>query len=71
MTETATYMKWLAILCAVMAVFGLAVFVIGYKDPSFGRVATVVALLVASGLLTWGSRRRMRVRASEGDDAAN
>lgn len=71
MTETATYMKWLAILCAVMAVFGLSVFVIGYKDPSFGRVATIVGLLAASGLLTWRYRRCTRACASEDDNAEN
>ncbi|MEG0845365.1 MAG: hypothetical protein RR917_00875 [Eggerthellaceae bacterium] len=48
MKDKAIYVKWIAILCAVMALFCLAIFVVGYKDLSFGRVATVVALLVAS-----------------------
>ncbi|MEG0216955.1 MAG: hypothetical protein RR572_01185 [Raoultibacter sp.] len=48
MKDKAVYLKWIAILCAVMALFCLAIFVVGYKDLSFGRVATVVALLVAS-----------------------
>ncbi|MEG0620976.1 MAG: hypothetical protein RR477_07600 [Raoultibacter sp.] len=48
MKDKAIYVKWIAILCAVMALFCLAIFVVGYKDLSFGRVATVIALLVAS-----------------------
>lgn len=42
------YLRWLALLCALMAVFCVGVFVIGYKEPSFGRVATLVALVAAS-----------------------
>lgn len=55
MKNAALYLKWLSILCAVMAVFGLGIFIIGYKDMSFGRVATVVVLVagsVALGLLS-------------------
>ncbi|MEG0621131.1 MAG: hypothetical protein RR477_08390, partial [Raoultibacter sp.] len=48
MKDKAIYVKWIAILCAVMALFCLAIFVVGYKDLSFGRVATVIALLVVS-----------------------
>lgn len=58
MDEVPRYLKWLAIGCLVMALFGIGVFIIGYKDLSFGRVATVIALLVASLVLGTLSRRR-------------
>lgn len=57
MEEVSRYLKWLAIGCLVMALFGIGVFVIGYKDPSFGRVATVVVLLVAASVLGALARR--------------
>lgn len=57
MKEAPMYLKWLAILCVVMALFGVGVFIIGYKDLSFGRVATVVALFVASAVLGVASKR--------------
>lgn len=57
-SSTATYLRWLAILCAVMALFCLGVLLIGYKDPSIGRAATLVALCVASPILFWLSKRR-------------
>lgn len=44
----ALYLRWLGILCAVMAVFCLGIFLVGYKDPSFGRVATLIGLIIAS-----------------------
>lgn len=56
-SSTATYLRWLAILCAVMALFCLGVLIIGYKDPSIGRAATLVALCVASPILFWLSKR--------------
>lgn len=56
-TGTALYLRWLGILCAVMATFCLGVFIIGYKDPSFGRVATFLALAIASPLCLWLSKR--------------
>ncbi|MEE0706799.1 MAG: hypothetical protein UCH28_10515 [Adlercreutzia sp.] len=54
------YFRWLSLLCAVMALFCVGVFVIGYKDPSFGRVATLVALIVASVALLLASKRLSR-----------
>lgn len=54
----ALYLRWLGILCAVMAVFCLGIFLIGYKDPSFGRVATFVTLVIASAGFFWLSRRK-------------
>ena len=47
MSGTPLYLKWLSMLCLLMAVFGILVFAIGYKPLSFGRVATVAALLAA------------------------
>lgn len=54
----ALYLRWLGILCAIMAAFCLGVFLIGYKDPSAGRVATLVGLIVASAGFFWLARRR-------------
>lgn len=65
MSNTSTYLTWLGILCAVMATFGIGVFVIGYKDPSMGRVMTVVVLYLASGLLLWQARRKAKRSVSE------
>ncbi|MEC4272766.1 hypothetical protein VJ923_06310 [Adlercreutzia sp. R25] len=56
MEEKQRYLRWLALLCAVMAAFCLGVFIIGYKDPSFGRVATLVALVIASAACLWLSK---------------
>lgn len=55
--ESRLYMKWLAVLCAVMAAFGLGVMIIGYKAPTFGLVATVVVLVVAALALALKARR--------------
>ena len=54
LTGAALYLRWL---CAVMAAFCLGVFIIGYKDPSFGRVATFIALAVACPACLLLSRR--------------
>ncbi len=40
-----------------MALFGLGVMIVGYKDPSFGRVATVVCLAIAAIVTNVLSRR--------------
>lgn len=58
MEEKQRYLRWLAILCAVMAAFCLGVFAIGYKGPSIGRVATLIALIIASAAFFWLSRRK-------------
>ena len=47
------YGKWLSILCAVMALFGIGVMLIGYKAPTVGLVATVIVLLAAAAVLAW------------------
>lgn len=52
------YMKWLSILCLVMALFGTAVMLVGYKAPAIGLVATVAALVIAAAALAWKVRKR-------------
>ena len=58
--SAALYLRWLGILCAIMAAFCLGVFAIGYKDPSVGRVATLVGLIVASAGFFWLARRKRK-----------
>ena len=52
------YMKWLSILCLVMALFGTAVMLVGYKVPTIGLVATVATLVIAAAALGWKARER-------------
>ncbi len=52
------YMKWLSILCLVMALFGTAVMLVGYKAPTIGPVATVATLVIAAAALGWKARER-------------
>lgn len=52
------YMKWLSMLCLVMALFGTAVMLIGYKAPTIGLVATVAALIIAAAALAWKAQGR-------------
>lgn len=56
--DTQGYMKWLSILCLVMALFGTAVMLVGYKAPTIGLVATVAALVIAAAALAWKAQRR-------------
>ncbi|MCI8468777.1 MAG: hypothetical protein HFJ75_04715 [Eggerthellaceae bacterium] len=51
MDNRPTYLRWLAVLCAVMGVFGVLVLAIGYQELSIGRGATIVLLLGASVVL--------------------
>ena len=51
-------MKWLSTLCLVMALFGTAVMLVGYKAPTIGLVATVAVLVVAAAALSWKARKR-------------
>ena len=60
--EKRLYLKWLSALCALMALFGVAVFAVGYKSLSIGRVATVAVLLVTAAVLAALSRRRSSLR---------
>lgn len=59
-SETCLYERWLSVLCAGMAVFGMGVMFVGYKAPTVGLVATVVMLVTASALLAMKARRNMR-----------
>lgn len=59
-SETRLYERWLSVLCAGMAVFGIGVMFVGYKAPTVGLVATVVMLVAASALLAMKARRNMR-----------
>lgn len=59
-SETRLYERWLSVLCAGMAVFGMGVMFVGYKAPTVGLVATVVMLVTASALLAMKARRSMR-----------
>ena len=51
--NAALYLRWLGILCAIMAAFCAGIVLIGYKDPSVGRVATLAGLIVASAGFFW------------------
>ena len=52
------YLKWLSVLCLVMALFGTAVMLVGYKAPTIGLVATVAALVIAATALGWKAQER-------------
>ena len=52
------YMKWLSMLCLVMALFGTAVMLVGYKAPTIGLVATVTTLVIAAAALGRKARER-------------
>lgn len=56
--EARLYAKWLAVLCAGMAAFGVGVMVVGYKAPTFGLVATVALLIAAAIALAFKTRKR-------------
>ena len=56
--EKRLYLKWLSALCALMALFGVAVLAVGYQPVSAGRAATIAALLVAAAVLAALTRRR-------------
>lgn len=55
--ERKHYLKWLSVLCAVLAAFGASIFLVGYQPLSVGRVATICLLVVAAAVLAWFSRR--------------
>lgn len=58
--NAALYLRWLGILCAIMAAFCAGIFLIGYKDPSVGRVATLAGLIVASAGFFWLAHRKRK-----------
>ena len=55
--ERKHYLKWLSVLCVVLAAFGVGIFLVGYQPLSVGRVATICLLVVAAAMLAWFSRR--------------
>ena len=55
--ERKHYLKWLSVLCAVLAAFGVGIFAVGYQPLSVGRVATICLLVAAAAVLAWFSRR--------------
>lgn len=50
-------LKWLSVLCVVLAAFGVGIFAVGYQPLSVGRVATICLLVAAAAVLAWFSRR--------------
>ena len=53
------YMRLLAFACVMVAILGIGVvFVIGYRPPTFGRVATII-LLIAVAVALWLIARRI------------
>lgn len=59
-SEKRLYEKWLSVLCAGMAIFGIGVMLVGYKSPTVGLVATVVMLVGASALFAIKAKQTMR-----------
>lgn len=59
-SEMRLYEKWLSVLCAGMAIFGVGVMLVGYKAPTVGLVATVVMLVGASALFAIKAKQTMR-----------
>lgn len=55
--ERKRYLKWLSVLCVVLAAFGVGIFAVGYQPLSVGRVATIRLLVAAAAVLAWLSRR--------------
>ena len=47
--ERKHYLKWLSVLCVVLAAFGVGIFAVGYQPLSVGRVATICLLVAAVG----------------------
>lgn len=58
--EKRLYEKWLSVLCAGMAIFGVGVMLVGYKAPTVGLVATVAMLVGASALFAIKAKQSMR-----------
>ena len=60
MEEKQRYLRWLGILCVIMAAFCLGVFAIGYKAPRVGRGAPLAGLIVASAGFFWLAHRKRK-----------
>ena len=55
--ERKHYLKWLSVVCVVLAAFGVGIFAVGYQPLSVGRVATICLLVATAAVLAWFSRR--------------
>lgn len=55
--EKRHYLKWLSVVCVVLAAFGVGIFAVGYQPLSVGRVVTICLLVAAAAVLAWLSRR--------------
>ena len=55
--ERKHYLKWLSVVCVVLAAFGVGIFAVGYQPLSVGRVATICLLVAAAAVFAWLSRR--------------
>lgn len=55
--EKSHYLKWLSVVCVVLAAFGVGIFAVGYQPLSVGRVATICLLVAAAAVLAWLSCR--------------
>ena len=59
-SEKRLYEKWLSVLCAGMAFFGVGVMLVGYKAPTGGLVAPVAMLVGASAIFASQAKQNMR-----------
>ncbi|MCL1797031.1 MAG: hypothetical protein FWG24_01725 [Eggerthellaceae bacterium] len=60
MKESATYFKWLAILCGILLLFSVGILAVGYQDITLFRAALVVAFLVGTVAFIFLARRKSR-----------
>lgn len=56
--DVSLYLKWIAILCVIMAAFAVGIIFIGYKDLSIGRAMTVICLLITAGACGFISKKK-------------
>ena len=59
-SEKRLYEKWLSVLCAGMAIFGVGVMLVGDYAPTAALVATVAMLVGASALFAIKAKQTMR-----------
>ena len=57
MSEKAKYLKYLGILCIVLAIFAVAIMAVGYQPWSIGHVGTLVLLIVGAIVFRYLSKR--------------
>lgn len=58
--QYARYLNWLAILCLILACFGLGILAVGYKPASIGRVATIIVLATSAIVLLISTHKLKR-----------